>query len=35
MQLIGPLFGEDAIFRAGRMFEQASGISRLKPPIAG
>ncbi len=31
MQLIGPLFSEDAIFRAGRMFEKASGITRLRP----
>ncbi|RPI61364.1 MAG: Asp-tRNA(Asn)/Glu-tRNA(Gln) amidotransferase subunit GatA, partial [Planctomycetaceae bacterium] len=33
MQLIGPVFSEETLFRAGRMFEKASGVSRLKPPV--
>ena len=35
MQLIGRPFSEDVIFRAGRLFERVSGVSRLKPPVAG
>ena len=31
MQLIGPALSEATILRAGRMFEKASGITRLKP----
>ncbi|MFA6133641.1 MAG: Asp-tRNA(Asn)/Glu-tRNA(Gln) amidotransferase subunit GatA [Phycisphaerae bacterium] len=34
MQLIGPVFSEAALLRAGRMYEKASGISRLAPPMA-
>ena len=34
MQLIGPVFAEETVLRAGRMYEQASGISRLVPPLA-
>ncbi len=34
MQLIGPVFSEDTLLRAGRMFEKAAGLSRLKPPMA-
>ena len=34
MQLIGPVFSEETIFRAGRMFEKATGITRLSPPSA-
>ncbi|MCD4824791.1 MAG: Asp-tRNA(Asn)/Glu-tRNA(Gln) amidotransferase subunit GatA [Phycisphaerae bacterium] len=33
MQLIGPVLSEKTLFRAGRMFELASGISRLAPPM--
>ncbi len=33
MQLIGPVFREDLLLRAGRMFEKASGITRLAPPM--
>ena len=32
MQLIGPVFSESTIFRAGKAFERASGICRLRPP---
>jgi aspartyl-tRNA(Asn)/glutamyl-tRNA(Gln) amidotransferase subunit A len=32
MQLIGPVFSEDALLRAGRMFEKASGVCRILPP---
>ena len=35
MQLIGPLFSEQTVLRAGRMVEKASGVSRLRPEIAG
>ncbi|MGC9453672.1 MAG: Asp-tRNA(Asn)/Glu-tRNA(Gln) amidotransferase subunit GatA [Phycisphaerae bacterium] len=31
VQLIGPVFSEEILLRAGRMFEQASGVCRLKP----
>jgi aspartyl-tRNA(Asn)/glutamyl-tRNA(Gln) amidotransferase subunit A len=32
MQLIGVPFGEAKLMRAARMYEKASGVSRLKPP---
>jgi aspartyl-tRNA(Asn)/glutamyl-tRNA(Gln) amidotransferase subunit A len=32
MQLIGPLFSEDRLLRAGRMYEKATGVSGLRPP---
>ena len=35
MQLIGPLFSEQTVLRAGRMVEKTSGVSRLRPEIAG
>ena len=35
MQLIGPVFSEDTILRAARMFEKASDVSKLTPPITG
>ncbi|MCY2923908.1 MAG: Asp-tRNA(Asn)/Glu-tRNA(Gln) amidotransferase subunit GatA, partial [Planctomycetota bacterium] len=31
MQLIGPAFSEDLLLRAGRMYEKASGVTRLRP----
>jgi aspartyl-tRNA(Asn)/glutamyl-tRNA(Gln) amidotransferase subunit A len=31
MQLIGPVFSEEILLRAARMYEKASGVSRLKP----
>ena len=31
MQLIGPVFREETVLRAARMYEKASGISRLRP----
>jgi aspartyl-tRNA(Asn)/glutamyl-tRNA(Gln) amidotransferase subunit A len=31
MQLIGPVFSEETILRAARMFEKASGVRNLKP----
>jgi len=34
LQLIGPVFSEATLLRAGRMYEQASGIRRLVPPMA-
>jgi len=34
MQLIGPTFSEATVLRAARMYETASGVSRLTPPIA-
>ncbi|MCJ7544393.1 MAG: Asp-tRNA(Asn)/Glu-tRNA(Gln) amidotransferase subunit GatA [Phycisphaerae bacterium] len=34
MQLIGPVFSEETLLRAGRMFEKAAGVCRLKPPLA-
>ena len=33
MQLIGPVFSEDRLLRAGRMYEKTGGVSRLKPPM--
>ena len=33
MQLIGPALGESTILRAARMYETASGTTRLKPPM--
>jgi aspartyl-tRNA(Asn)/glutamyl-tRNA(Gln) amidotransferase subunit A len=33
MQLIGPALSEDMVLRAGRMYEKASGVSRLRPPL--
>ncbi|MHC4294278.1 MAG: amidase family protein, partial [Planctomycetota bacterium] len=33
MQLIGPALSESRVLRAARMFETASGTTRLKPPI--
>ena len=33
MQLIAPVFSEDILLRAGRMYEKASGITRLEPKI--
>jgi aspartyl-tRNA(Asn)/glutamyl-tRNA(Gln) amidotransferase subunit A len=35
MQLIGPVFSEDTVLRAARMYEKASGVSRLAPKMAG
>jgi len=32
MQLIGPALSESTLLRAGRMFEKATGLTRLKPP---
>lgn len=32
MQLIGPVFSEETLFRAARMYEQAGGVRRLTPP---
>ncbi len=32
MQLIGPVLSEETLLRAGRMYEVASGVSRLVPP---
>ncbi len=34
MQLIGPAFSEEALLRAGRMYEKASGVTRLRPKMA-
>jgi aspartyl-tRNA(Asn)/glutamyl-tRNA(Gln) amidotransferase subunit A len=34
MQLIGPVFSEEALLRAGRMFEKTAGLSRLRPKMA-
>jgi len=34
MQLIGPPFSEKTVLRAARMYETASGVSRLTPAIA-
>ena len=31
MQLIGPVFSEETLLRAGRMYEKASGVRRLRP----
>jgi len=33
MQLIGQVFSEDRLLRAGRMYEKASGIARLEPDL--
>ena len=33
MQLIGPVFSEDRLLRAGRMYEEATGVSRLTPEM--
>ena len=33
MQLIGPVFSESKLLRAARMFEKASGLTRLVPPM--
>ena len=35
MQLIGPVFSEPRVLRAARMYESASGVSRLVPQMAG
>ena len=32
MQLIGPPLAEETLLRAGRMYEKASGVTRLAPP---
>jgi len=34
MQLIGPAFSESTVFRAARMYEKASGVTRLIPEMA-
>jgi len=34
MQLIGPVFSEDILLRAARMYEKASGVTRLMPEMA-
>jgi len=34
MQLIGPVFSEETLLRAARMYEKASGVMRLRPAIA-
>jgi len=33
MQLLGPPMSEEALFRAARMYEKASGATRLTPPM--
>lgn len=33
LQLMGPVFSEDVLLRAGRMYEKASGVSRLRPTL--
>ena len=35
MQLIGPVFSEDTLLRAARMYEKASGVCRLQPACQG
>ena len=35
MQLIGPVFSEETLLRAARMYEKASGVSRLTPAMGG
>ena len=35
MQLIGPVFSEETVLRAARMYEKASGLTRLTPAMAG
>ena len=32
MQLIGPVFSESILFRAGRMYEKKTGVGLLEPP---
>ena len=34
MQLIGPAFAEETVLRAARMYERASGVTRLLPALA-
>jgi aspartyl-tRNA(Asn)/glutamyl-tRNA(Gln) amidotransferase subunit A len=34
MQLIGPALGEETVLRAARMYEAASGVTRLRPAMA-
>jgi aspartyl-tRNA(Asn)/glutamyl-tRNA(Gln) amidotransferase subunit A len=34
MQLIGPVFSEPTLLAVGRMYEKASGVARLVPPMA-
>ena len=34
MQLVGGVFSEETLLRAGRMYEKASGVTRLTPGIA-
>jgi aspartyl-tRNA(Asn)/glutamyl-tRNA(Gln) amidotransferase subunit A len=34
MQLIGPVFSEETLLRAARMYEKASGVRCLTPPMA-
>ena len=33
MQVVGPVFSEDTVLRAARMYEKASGVTRLKPAM--
>ena len=33
MQLIGPVFSEETVLRAARMYENASGVTRLEPAM--
>ncbi len=33
MQLIGPVFSEETVLRAARMYEKASGVTRLEPAM--
>jgi len=35
MQLIGPVFSEETLLRAARMYEKASGVTRLAPAMIG
>jgi aspartyl-tRNA(Asn)/glutamyl-tRNA(Gln) amidotransferase subunit A len=35
MQLIGPVCSEGRLFRAARMFERATGLTRFRPPANG
>ena len=35
MQLIGPVFSEDTVLRAARMYERAAATAGLAPPMAG
>ena len=34
MQIVGPLFSESTLFRAGRMYEKVSNVARLTPALA-